>query len=97
MSRETTFKEGAWISGFEFRDENQLHREIEDQESLLGKYKTQFAILYGMANRDGKPDESDGMLHEFEELWEGLQDVMFHLARLYVVDMNKEYIDNGED
>lgn len=97
MSRETTFKEGAWISGFEFRDENHLHREIGDQEKLLGKYKTQFAILYGMACRAGNPEESDGLLIEFNELWEGLQDTMFSLAKLYVVNLNIDYIDNGEN
>lgn len=94
MSRETHFKEGAWIGGFEYHNEAQLKGEIERYESLLYKYKTEFAIRLGMNNPDGNAEE---MFFEFEELWDAMQDTMFRLSDLYVIETNKEHIDNGED
>lgn len=94
MSRETYFKKGAWISGFQYYNEAQLEQEIEHQEDLLGKYKSEFAIRLGMNNPDG---DAEDLFFDFEELWNAMQDVTFMLARLYVIDQNKEYIDNGED
>lgn len=93
MRRETRFKEGAWIDGFEYHNEAQLKDEIERYESLLYEYKTEFAIRLGMNNPDGNAEE---LFFEFEELWEALQDTMFRLSDLYVIEGNKDYINNGE-
>ena len=93
MSRETRFKEGAFIAGFEYHDDNQLQREINRYEELLSKYKTEFAIRLGMNNPDGDAEE---LRLDFEELWEAVQDVSFRLSDLYVIESNKNYIDNGE-
>lgn len=94
MSRETYFKEGAWIGGFQYYNEAQLESEIERQEEILGKFKSEMAIRLGMNNPDG---DAEDLSFEFEELWDAMVDTAFQLARLYIIDLNKEYIDNGED
>lgn len=89
MSRETIFKDGAWVSGYEYTDERTLQNDIAQTERDLNFLKTRLAVMTGMANPEDVAEE----LHEsFEELWEDIQDEMLSLMSMYVIDNNKEYI-----
>lgn len=50
--------------------------------------------------KDITPDGADPLEHvklTFDELWDELQDELFRLSDMYLIEMNKEHIDNGED
>ena len=89
MSRETIFKEGAWVGGYEYSDERTLQADISKKEADLNFYKVRLAVMAGMAN----PEDVAGDVHQdLEELWDEIQDAMFSLAYMYMIENNKDYI-----
>lgn len=98
MSRETVFKEGAWVGGYEFTDERTLKEDIAKKENDVLWYKEKLLALAMATPRDITPDGADPLDHvklTFDELWDELQDELFRLSDLYLIEVNKEYIDNG--
>lgn len=98
MSRETHFKEGAWIGGYEYSDERTLKEDIAKKENDVLWYKEKLLALAMATPKDITPDGDDPLEHvklTFDELWDELQDELFHLSDMYLIEVNKEYIDNG--
>ena len=98
MSRETHFKEGAWIGGYEYSDERTLKEDIAKKENDVLWYKEKLLALAMATPKDITPDGDDPLEHvnlTFDELWDELQDELFRLSDLYLIEVNKEYIDNG--
>lgn len=89
MSRETIFKDGAWVGGYEYSDERTLQADISKQEADLNFYKVRLAVMTGMANTE---DVAEEVHQDLEELWEEIQEAMFRLAYMYMIENNKDYI-----
>lgn len=100
MSRETHFKEGAWIGGYEYSTGARLKEDIAKREADVAYYKERLLALVMATPRDITPDGDDPMEHvklTFDELWDELQDELFRLSDMYLIEVNKEHIDNGEN
>lgn len=104
MSSETVFKAGAWVGGHEYTDEERLKNEIGRAEENIGFYREKLLALAVSTPQDIMADiiEDNGnpldeIMLLFDELWEGMQDEVFRLANLCVIENNIDYIDNGED
>ena len=98
MSRETVFKEGAWIGGYEYSNERTLKEDIAKKENDVLWYKEKLLALAMATPKDITPDGSDPLeqvRETFSDVWDELQDELFRLSDLYLIEANKEYIDNG--
>ena len=95
MSRETHFKEGAWIGGYEYSDERTLKEDIAKKENDVLWYKEKLLALAVATPKDITPD-GDGPLEHvtliFDELWDELQDELFRLSDLYTVQLNEDSV-----
>lgn len=100
MSRETIFKDGAWVGGYEFRDKQSLDRDIKYVEDSVEYYKRRLYAMVYASPRDITPQGQEPLQYlqnEFEDIWEELEDNIFTLARLHIIENNEEYIDKGEE
>ena len=98
MSRETVFKEGAWIGSYEYSNERTLKEDIAKKENDVLWYKEKLLALAMATPKDITPDGSDPLEHvklTFDELWDELQDELFRLSDMYLIEINKENIDDG--
>lgn len=99
MSRETIFKEGAWVGGYEYSNHATLVGDIAKKEDYIRWFKEKLLALAMATPKDITPDGADPMEHvklTFDELWNELQDETFQLHALYLVEHNEKYICNGE-
>lgn len=100
MSRETIFKEGAWVGGYEYSSDAQLKEDIARKENDVMWYKEKLLAMAMATPKDITPGGDDPLEHvklAFDELWDEVHDELFRLSDLYIIESNKEYIDNGED
>ena len=96
MSRETIFKGGAWVGGYEFSNERTLKEDIARKENDVLWYKEKLLALAMATPKDITPDGADPLEHvklTFDELWDELQDELFRLSDMYLIEINKENID----
>ena len=98
MSRETIFRDGASVGGYEFSSATQLTEDIAKKEADISYYKERLLALAMATPKDITPDGSDPLeqvRETFSDVWDELQDELFRLSDLYLIEANKEYIDNG--
>ena len=99
MSRETYFKEGAWLGGYEYSNDNQLERDIEEKKEMISYFKERLLAMAIATPKDvvqGDDNPLESLHLEFREIWRELEDELVSLGFLYFVKNNIEYIDNGE-
>ena len=100
MSRETRFKDGAWVGGYEYTNATQLTEDIARTESFISWYKERLLALAMATPKDITPEGADPLEHvklTFDELWDEIQDKTFQLHALYVIQLNEEFINKGEN
>jgi len=100
MSKETIFRDGASVGGYEYSSATQLKEDIAKKENDVLWYKEKLLALAMATPKDITPDGADPLEHvklTFDELWDELQDELFRLSDMYLIEMNKEHIGNGED
>lgn len=99
MSRETIFKEGAWIGGYEFSNSTRLKADIAKKEADVAYYKERLLAMCMATPKDITPKDDNPIEHihfSFIDLWEALQDEMFALGDLYTIQNNEDCIDIAE-
>lgn len=100
MSRETTFRHGAWVGGYEFSNHATLMEDIAKKEADISYYKERLLALVMATPKDIAPQGEDPFEYVkqmFDELWDEIQDETFLLHALFLIEHNEEYIDNGTD
>lgn len=100
MSRETIFKEGAWVGGYEYSNATQLTEDIAKKEADINYYKERLLALAMATPKDIAPQGEDPfefVKQMFDELWDEIQDDTIALGNMYTVQLNEDYIDNGEE
>lgn len=98
MSRETSFKEGAWIGGYEYTNSTQLQVDIEECESMIQWFRDSILILVASNPKDITPEGENPAEHiklEFGRLWQDLEQEYWELYRRRFIQFNEEYIDMG--
>lgn len=96
MSRETHFKEGAWIGGYEYSTGARLKEDIAKHEADVAYYKERLLALVMATPKDITPDGDDPMEHvkqTFDEIWGELRDLLFRLSDLYTVQLNEDCVE----
>ena len=97
MSRETIFKAGAWVGGYEYFNATQLTEDIAKKEADISYYKERLLALAMATPKDIAPQGEDPFEYVkqmFDELWEEIQDHTLQLGTMYTVQLNEDYIDN---
>ena len=100
MSRETIFKDGAWVGGYEYSSATQLKEDIAKKEADISYYKERLLALAMATPKDIAPNGEDPFEYVkqmFDELWNEIQDETFALGNMYTVQLNEEYVNNGEN
>lgn len=99
MSRETTFKEGAAVCGYEYSGKAQLESDIKSMEADVNYYKQRLLAMSCATPKDITPENREPLQYveeEFEEVWDELQDRLFRLGDLYTIQLNEDCIDDGK-
>lgn len=99
MSRETIFRDGASVGGYEFSSATQLTEDIAKKEADISYYKERLLALAMATPKDITPDGSDPLEHVkqmFDELWDEIQDQTIALGNMYTVQLNERYV-RGEE
>lgn len=99
MSRETSFKEGAWISGYQYSNPSTLQSDIEEAESMIKWFRDSLLVLAASNPKDITPEGEDPAEHiklEFRQLWEELEEAFWDLHKRQFIQFNEEYIDKEE-
>jgi hypothetical protein len=99
MSRETTFKDGAFVGGYEYFNSTQLTEDIAKKEADIDYYKERLLALAMATPKDIAPNGEDPFEYVkqmFDELWDEIQDQTLALGNMYTVQLNEDYIDKGE-
>lgn len=100
MSRETIFKEGAAVCGYEYSNKARLESDIREMESDVNYYKQRLLAMCCATPKDITPKGDEPLrfvTQEFDEMWDELQDIMFRLSDLYTIQLNEDCIYNGKD
>lgn len=100
MSRETIFRHGAWVGGYEFSNHATLMEDIAKKEADISYYKERLLALVMATPKDIAPQGEDPFEYVkqmFDELWDEIQDDTFQLHALFLIEHNEDYIDNGTD
>jgi len=95
MSRETTFKDGAWVGGYEYSSATQLTEDIAKCEAEISDLKAQIYGLVCATPKDITPALEDPKTYisvAFDELMDDLQEAVIRLADMYIIELNKEHI-----
>lgn len=96
MSRETHFKEGAWIGGYEYSSATQLKEDIAKKEADINYYKERLLALVMATPKDIAPlgeDPFEYVKQMFDELWDEIQDETIALGNLYTVQLNEDCVE----
>ena len=99
MSRETSFKAGAWIGGYQYSDSGTLKSDIEEAESMIQWFRDSLLVLAASNPKDITPEGEDPAEHiklEFRQLWEDLDEAFWDLHRVQFIQLNEEYVDKDE-
>lgn len=99
MSRETIFKQGAAICGYEYSNKSQLESDIKSMEADVNYYRQRLLAMCCATPKDITPKDGDPLQYveqEFEEVWDVLQEWMFRLSDLYTIQLNEDCIDDGK-
>ena len=99
MSRTTIFKEGAWISGYEYSDKDTLQRDIDKKEADVNCCKEELLALAMATPKDITSKGADPFEYvkmKFDEIFDELQEHLFQLHALYLIQHNEEYVSNAE-
>lgn len=100
MSRETIFKDGAWVGGYEYSSATQLKEDIAKCEEEITRYREQFLalavstprqIMHNIVKNGGNPYEEIRLL--FWELWDDMQEATIRLANLYTIQLNEDKVE----
>lgn len=97
MSRETIFKEGAWVGGYEYSSATQLAEDIAKKEADINYYKERLLALAMATPKDialQGEDPFEYVKQIFDELWDEIQGETLRLGTMYTVQLNEDYIDN---
>lgn len=103
MSKETIFKDGAWVGGYEYTSATRLTEDIARCEANISQYREQLLalavstphdIMENIIEEGGNPFDEIRLL--FDELWDGMQDETLKLGTLYTVQMNEDFVDMGD-
>lgn len=100
MSRETVFKDGAWVGGYQYSDKRTLEVDIKRLTETVEFWKRRLYAMAHASPRDITPQGEEPLQYiqnEFDDIWEALEDDLFALSRLYIIENNEEYIDKGEE
>lgn len=98
MSRETTFKAGAWVGGYEYKDHEALMEDIKQAENDLAQCTAQLMALVCVTPSDVTPVGEDPLVYmqsSFDDWWADAQVAIYRLGTLYTVENNEEYVDNA--
>lgn len=96
MSRETHFKEGAWVGGYEYSSATQLKEDIAKKEADINYYKERLLALAMATPKDIAPQGEDPFEYVkqmFDELWDEIQDETIALGDLYTVQLNEDCVE----
>ena len=96
MSRETVFRKGAWVGGYEFSNATQLKEDIAKKEADIHWYKEKLLALAAATPKDITPEGDDPLEHiklTFDALFDDLQDEVLQLGVMYVVQLNEDYVE----
>lgn len=99
MSRETIFKDGAWVGGYEYSSATQLKEDIAKKEADISYYKERLLALAMATPKDIAPNGEDPFEYVkqmFDELWDEIQDQTIALGNMYMVQLNERYV-RGEE
>ena len=96
MNRETTFKEGAAVCGYEYSTSAQLKEDIAKKEADVAYYKERILAMCMATPKDITPNGADPVenVHlTFNEIWDELQDELFALSNLCVIQFNEDCVE----
>lgn len=99
MSKETIFRDGASVGGYEFSSATQLTEDIAKKEADISYYKERLLALVMATPKDIAPNGEapyEYVKQMFDELWDEIQDQTIALGNMYMVQLNERYV-RGEE
>jgi len=100
MSKETIFKDGAWVGGYEYSTPERLEDDIRKKEACVNCYKQKLLAMACATPSDVTPAGQDPLEHVsllFNDLWDDLQEEIFSLSTMYTVQLNEDNINMGDE